>query len=116
MPWSFEGEQKPPLVGGDGKYRQPVAAGGQGEAFAKLLGVLADFGQRDQAPQLALEGDVDQEPARLFARGPGVVIMGFRIELGFVGIGRAGHAGDPGNEMADRLANEGIATLERVAS
>jgi ribonuclease HI len=27
-----------------------------------------------------------------------------------------GHAGDPGNEMADRLANEGIATLERVAS
>lgn len=27
-----------------------------------------------------------------------------------------GHAGDPGNEMADRLANEGIETLERVAS
>src|SRR5690606_6742293 len=57
---------------------------------------------------LALEGHVHQEPARLFAGGLGVVIVGLRIELGLVRIGLAGHLGDP-----DDARHLGVGVVEQ---
>ena len=56
-----------------------------------------DLFQRDQALELALEGDVDQEPAWLFAGGLLVEILRLRVELGFVRVRRAGDAGQASN-------------------
>src|SRR5690606_20092575 len=92
---AFQREQPLPLRRGHRHHRQARTLAGQGEILAQRIGMVADRLQRDRRVELAHEAHVDQEPARLFLRRLGIVVLGLLLELGWVRIGGAGDFGDP---------------------
>src|SRR5688572_2797622 len=78
--------------------------------------MLLDFVKRNRTLELALECDIDQRPARLFARALGVEVVGFRIELGRIRVrvaGDGGGADNPGHVAARVVEQDAVAGLHQ---
>src|SRR5690606_37698548 len=87
------------------------------EVLAQRLGLPADLLERDRAAQVAHVADVHQVPARLFARGLGVVVLGLALELGRVRIGQAGDLADAvdARDLAVRVVEEHAVARRHLA-
>src|SRR5690606_27635223 len=92
----LEGKKQLPLRRRHRQHRQARALADQRELLAQRIGVGADLVQRQRPLQVAHVAHVDQIPARLFARGLGVEVLGLAVELGLVRVGR-------GNDLADAV-------------
>src|SRR5690606_9429780 len=108
-------EYAPPVCGADREDGQAVAASRQREILERRVGL--DLGQRDRARELALEGDVDEPPARIVTPALRVVVPGATVELGRVRARFAHdlHDADDARDLAARMVEERLVAGPHVA-